>query len=89
MDLTYAKHILATLADVIHPVTGEILPDSDSANQPEVIRAITTVLRALDAPVAPSRISSPPSAVSPGLMMHVLVSTAQCRKSCSAYRIWS
>ena len=45
MDLEHAKHILTVLSNGIHPITGEILPDSDSSNQLAVVRAINTVLR--------------------------------------------
>ncbi len=48
MDLEHAKHILTVLSNGIHPITGEILPDSDSSNQLVVVRAINTVLRALE-----------------------------------------
>ena len=47
MELKQAREILIALADGIHPVTGEILPAEDSCNQPEVIRALHTVLAAL------------------------------------------
>ena len=48
MDIERAKELLTTLADGINPVTREILPDSDSCNQVEVVRALNTVLRTLD-----------------------------------------
>ncbi len=47
MELKQASDILKALADGIHPVTGEILPKEDSCNEPEVIRALHTVLAAL------------------------------------------
>lgn len=50
MDLGQAKEILKTLADGIHPITGEILPEEDSCNQPEVIRALHAVLQTLPDP---------------------------------------
>ena len=40
MEKLYAAQILETLADGINPATGEILPSTDSCNQPEVIRAL-------------------------------------------------
>ncbi len=47
MELKQAREIVKTLADGIHPVTGEILPAEDSCNQPEVIRALHAVLDAI------------------------------------------
>ncbi len=47
MELKQARGILEALADGIHPITGEILSEEDSCNQPEVIRALHTVLAAL------------------------------------------
>ena len=40
MEKLYAAQILETLADGINPATGEVLPSTDSCNQPEVIRAL-------------------------------------------------
>ena len=48
MDIARAKEIIETLADGVNPMTGEVLPDSDSCNQVEVVRALHTVLKALD-----------------------------------------
>ena len=47
MDLLRAKEILEGLADGVNPLTGEVLADEDSCNQPEVIRALHATLRAL------------------------------------------
>lgn len=44
MDITRAKEILSVLADGVNPVTGEVLPSEDSCNQPDVIRALHTLL---------------------------------------------
>lgn len=33
------------LSDGVNPVTGEILPEEDSCNQVEIVRALHTVLR--------------------------------------------
>lgn len=48
MDIERAKEILTILADGVNPVTGEVLPDCDSANQVEVVRALNTVINLLD-----------------------------------------
>ena len=45
MDIIRAKEILETLADGVNPMTGEILPNWDSCNQLEVVRAIHTALK--------------------------------------------
>lgn len=48
MDLERAKELLRVLADGVNPLTGEILHDQDSCNQAEIIRALYSVLGALD-----------------------------------------
>ena len=48
MDLTYAKSILKALAEGVNPITGEILPKSDSCNQPDVIRSLYVAVNELD-----------------------------------------
>ena len=45
MDIIRAKEILEMLADGVNPMTGEVLPYSDSCNQVEVVRAIHAVLK--------------------------------------------
>lgn len=56
MDILRAKEILEVLADGVNPMTGEVLPASDSCNQVEVVRALHTVLKYLDAePEKPKR----------------------------------
>ena len=47
MDILRAKEILEGLADGVNPLTGEVLPEEDSCNQPEIIRALHSVLNAL------------------------------------------
>ena len=47
MDIEKAKEILTILAGGINPITGEVLPKDDSANQIEITRAIYTVLNQL------------------------------------------
>lgn len=46
MKLKQAREILKALADGTDPVTGEILSEEDSCNQPVVIRALHAVLDA-------------------------------------------
>jgi hypothetical protein len=48
MNLQRAKELLAVLADGINPLTGEVLPDSDSCNQADIVRALHAVLMNLD-----------------------------------------
>ena len=50
MELERAKELLFTLADGVNPLTGEVLSEADSCNQAEIVRALYTVLRALDTP---------------------------------------
>lgn len=49
MELQIARQIIDTLAQGIHPVTGEAMPDDSPYNAPPVIRALHAVSRALDA----------------------------------------
>jgi hypothetical protein len=48
MELQIARQIIDTLAQGIHPVTGEAMPEDSPYNAPPVIRALHTVSRALD-----------------------------------------
>lgn len=48
MDLERAKELLWSLADGVNPLTGEVLCNQDSCNQVEIVRALYSVLVALD-----------------------------------------
>jgi len=48
MDIKRAREMLTILADGVNPLTGEILPDNDSCNQVEIVRALHAVLNTLD-----------------------------------------
>ena len=48
MDYTHAKEILATLADGVNPMTGELLYDSDTCNHPDIIRALHVAVTQLE-----------------------------------------
>ena len=69
MELQIARQIIDTLAQGIHPITGECMPDDSPYNAPPVIRALHAVSRALEgaAPAAPAeepprRRNQPPNA---------------------------
>ncbi len=47
MELQNAREIIQTLAQGIHPVTGEAMPDDSPYNAPPVIRALFAVTQAL------------------------------------------
>ena len=47
MELQQARAIVETLAQGIHPVTGELMDADGPYNEPTVIRALFTVARAL------------------------------------------
>jgi hypothetical protein len=49
MELQIARQIIETLAQGIHPVTGEAMPEDSPYNAPPVIRALHAVSRALEA----------------------------------------
>jgi hypothetical protein len=54
MELQTARQIIDTLAQGIHPVTGEAMPQDSPYNAPPVIRALFAVSQALEAePPAP------------------------------------
>jgi len=48
MELHAARQIIDTLAQGIHPVTGEVMPEDSPYNVPPVIRALFAVSNALD-----------------------------------------
>ena len=48
MEINRAKELLTILADGINPITGELLPDEDSCNQVEIVRALHSVIMELD-----------------------------------------
>lgn len=48
MELQSARQIIDTLAQGIHPVTGEAMPEDSPYNAPPVIRALFAVSQALD-----------------------------------------
>lgn len=50
MDIQKAKEIVQLLADGIDPVTGELLPKDSIYNEPEVIRALHTVINSIRIP---------------------------------------
>ena len=56
MELQTARAIIDTLAQGIHPVTGEAMPPDSPYLAPPVIRALFTVSQALEAgPPAPKK----------------------------------
>lgn len=64
MELQIARQIIDTLAQGIHPVTGEAMPEDSPYNAPPVIRALHAVSRALagqeaEAAAAPQRTRRP------------------------------
>jgi hypothetical protein len=48
MELQSARQIIDTLAQGIHPVTGEAMPEDSPYNAPPVIRALFAVSQALE-----------------------------------------
>jgi hypothetical protein len=70
MELQIARQIIDTLAQGIHPVTGEAMPEDSPYNAPPVIRALHAVSRALEGaaeapePARPRR-TPPPNAGKP------------------------
>lgn len=64
MELSIARQIIDTLAQGIHPVTGEPMPDDSPYNAPPIIRALHSVSRALDGPLPANEVALPPEHVS-------------------------
>ena len=62
MELQTARQILDTLAQGIHPVTGEAMPDDSPYNAPTVIRALYAVSQALAGKPARPKRELPPNA---------------------------
>src|SRR3954469_10065076 len=55
MEIAAARQIIDTLAQGVHPVTGEVMPDDSPYNAPPVIRALVAASRALEGkPSAPA-----------------------------------
>jgi hypothetical protein len=54
MELQAARQIIDTLAQGIHPVTGEVMPEDSPYVAPPVIRALFAVSQALDGPSIPA-----------------------------------
>lgn len=67
MEIAAARQIIDTLAQGIHPVTGEVMPEDSPYNAPPVIRALFAVSQALDEQTqkAVARRELPPNAGKP------------------------
>ena len=65
MELQEARAIVSTLAQGIHPVTGEVMAEDSPYNAPPVIRALFVVARALEEAPARPRREPPPNAGKP------------------------
>jgi hypothetical protein len=63
MELQSAREIIDTLAQGVHPVTGEVMPEDSPYNAPPVIRALFAVSQALAA--RKPRRDPPPNAGKP------------------------
>lgn len=48
MDSKRAKELLKQMADGINPLTGEVLPEDDLCNQPDIIRALHMAVAVLE-----------------------------------------
>jgi hypothetical protein len=61
MELQIARQIIDVLAQGIHPITGEAMPEDSPYNAPPVIRALHAVSRALDGGATPSSVPEEPA----------------------------
>lgn len=50
MDIDEARRVVSALANGVHPVTGEVLPEEHLYNEPAVIRSLFTLLKAVRMP---------------------------------------
>lgn len=66
MELQIARQIIETLAQGIHPVTGEAMPEDSPYNAPPVIRALFAVSQALDRLPHPAPAPKVPAPVNAG-----------------------
>ena len=55
MELQTARAMIDTLAQGIHPVTGEVMPEDSPYNAPPVIRALVAVSQALESAAPAAR----------------------------------
>jgi hypothetical protein len=62
MELQAARQIIDTLAQGVHPVTGEAMPEDSPYNAPPVIRALIAVSQALVQPPPKARREAPANA---------------------------
>lgn len=62
MELQTAHQIIDTLAQGVHPVTGEAMPEDSPYNAPPVIRALFEVSKALASQAVKPRHALPPNA---------------------------
>ncbi|HWI79528.1 MAG TPA: hypothetical protein VNS31_10045 [Ramlibacter sp.] len=62
MELQTARQIIDTLAQGIHPVTGEAMPEDSPYNAPPVIRALFAVSQALQSQPVHQRREHPSNA---------------------------
>jgi hypothetical protein len=65
MELQAAHQIIDTLAQGVHPITGEAMPEDSPYNAPPVIRALFAVSQALRGRPARVRRELPPNAGKP------------------------
>ena len=65
MELQEARTIIDTLAQGIHPVTGEVMPADSPYNEPPVIRALFAVSGALEGKEGGARRHAPPNTGKP------------------------
>ena len=65
MELQIARQIIEALAQGIHPVTGEAMPEDSPYNAPPVIRALHVVARALEGPGGEPQATRPRPALPP------------------------
>ena len=64
MEIQIARQIIDALAQGIHPITGEVMPEDSPYNAPPVIRALFAVSQALDgeSPATKPQRELPPNA---------------------------
>jgi len=55
MELTESRNIVKTLAQGVHPTTGEAFPPESPYNDPDVIRALFSILEYSRSPKRPRR----------------------------------
>lgn len=90
MEINRAKEILSALAEGVDPTTGELLPEDSVCNKGDVVRALYTVLVALDTKKSmreqPENAGKPWSQEDDNLLISLYRSGASKKDICATFK---